>query len=56
MRREYLGAGFTSKAMNDDYIGALRAVDPKTGKIVWKFQTGSGVVAPPITWQQDGEQ
>ena len=93
----YLGAGFTIKPLNDDYIGALRAVDPKTGKIVWEvkdnaplwggvlttggnlvfwgtpegylkaadaktgkvvwqFQTGSGVVAPPITWQQNGEQ
>ena len=93
----YLGAGFTIKTLNDDYIGALRAIDPKTGKIVWEvkdsaplwggvlttggnlvfwgtpegylkaadaktgkvlweFQTGSGVVAPPITWQQGGEQ
>lgn len=92
----FLGAGFTIKPLNDDYIGALRAVNPKTGKIeweikneaplwggvltagdlvfwgtpegylkaadaktgkvVWQFQTGSGVVAPPITWKQDGEQ
>jgi len=93
----YLGAGFTIKTVNDDYIGALRAIDPasgkimwevknsaplwggvlttggnlvfwgtpegylkaadaKTGKIVWEFQTGSGVVAPPVTWQQGGEQ
>ncbi len=91
----YLGAGFTIKALNEDYIGALRAIDPKSGKIVWEaknnaplwggvmttagdlvfygtpegylkaldaktgkelwqFQTGSGVVAPPITWQ-DGD-
>jgi alcohol dehydrogenase (cytochrome c) len=93
----YLGAGFTIKTINDDYIGAMRAIDPKTGKtvwevknnaplwggvlttagnlvfwgtpegflkaadaktgkVVWEFQTGSGVVAPPVTWQQDGEQ
>lgn len=93
----YLGAGFTIKPLNEDYIGALRAMDPKTGKIVWeaknkaplwggvlttagnlvftgtpegylkafdaktgqelwKFQTGSGVVGCPITWEQDGEQ
>jgi len=93
----YLGAGFTIKPLNEDYIGSLRAIDPKTGKIawevknsaplwggvlttggnlvfwgtpegylkaadaktgkvVWEFQTGSGVVAPPITWQQGGEQ
>jgi len=93
----YLGAGFTIKPLNEDYIGALRAIDPKTGKIawevknsaplwggvlttggnlvfwgtpegylkaadartgkiLWEFQTGSGVVAPPVTWQQGGEQ
>ena len=91
----YLGAGFTIRPINDDYIGAMRAIDPKTGKIVWeiknnaplwggvmttagglvfygtpegylkavdaktgkelwKFQTGSGVVAPPVTWK-DGD-
>jgi alcohol dehydrogenase (cytochrome c) len=93
----YLGAGFTIKALNEDYIGSLRAVDPVSGKIVWEnknyaplwggvlttaggltfygtpegelkaldaksgkelwaFQTGSGVVAPPITWEEGGEQ
>ncbi len=93
----YLGAGFTIKPLHDDYIGAMRAVDPKSGKIVWevknsaplwggvmatagdlvfygvpeghlkavdarngkelwKFQTGSGIVAPPITWEEGGEQ
>jgi alcohol dehydrogenase (cytochrome c) len=93
----YLGAGFTIKPIAEDHIGALRAMDPVTGKIVWeyknkaplwggvlatrgnlvftgtpegylkafdaktgqelwKFQTGSGVVGSPITWEQDGEQ
>lgn len=93
----YLGAGFTIKANNDDYIGVLRAMDPKTGKEVWryknysplwagvlatagnlvftgnpegyliglnaktgdveyKFNTGSGVVGSPVTWEMDGEQ
>ncbi|WP_218508490.1 PQQ-dependent methanol/ethanol family dehydrogenase [Variovorax sp. dw_308] len=93
----YLGAGFTIRPLNEDYIGSLRAIDPKTGKmawevknsaplwggvlttggnlvfwgtpegylkaadaktgkVVWEFQTGSGVVAPPITWMQGGEQ
>ncbi|MBN9143101.1 MULTISPECIES: methanol/ethanol family PQQ-dependent dehydrogenase [unclassified Novosphingobium] len=93
----YLGAGFTIKPIAEDHIGALRAMDPKTGKIVWeyknkaplwggvlttagnlvftgtpegylkafnaktgeelwKFNTGSGVVGSPITWEQDGEQ
>ena len=92
----YLGAGFTIKPLYDDYIGSLRAVNPKTGKIewevkneaplwggvlvagdlvfwgtpegylkaadaksgkvVWQFQTGSGIVAPPITWQEGNDQ
>ncbi|MCP8689876.1 PQQ-dependent methanol/ethanol family dehydrogenase [Marinobacterium sedimentorum] len=93
----YLGAGFTISALNDDYIGVLRAIDPKTGKEVWryknyaplwggvmttkgglvftgnpegylmafdaktgeqkyKFNTGSGIVGTPITWEQGGEQ
>jgi alcohol dehydrogenase (cytochrome c) len=37
----YLGAGFTIKTINDDYIGAMRAVDPKTGKIVWEVKNGA---------------
>jgi len=93
----YMGAGFTIKVPGDGPIGALRAVNPKTGKIVWEvpnnaplwggvlttagnlvfwgtpegflkaadattgkvvweFQTGSGVVAPPVTYDIDGEQ
>jgi len=32
----YLGAGFTIKTLSDGPIGALRAMDPKTGKIVWE--------------------
>lgn len=93
----YLGAGFTIKANNDKFIGVLRAMDPKTGKEVWRynnyaplwggvlatkgnlvffgspegylrglnaktgeveyeFNTGSGIVGSPVTWEQDGEQ
>lgn len=37
----YLGAGFTIKTINDDYIGALRAIDPKTGKIAWEVKNGA---------------
>ena len=36
--------------------GFLKAFDAKTGEELWKFQTGSGVVGCPITWEQDGEQ
>jgi len=32
----YLGAGFTIEPLYEDYIGALRAMDPKTGKQVWE--------------------
>ncbi|HRN85431.1 MAG TPA: PQQ-binding-like beta-propeller repeat protein, partial [Hyphomicrobium sp.] len=93
----YLGQGFRIKRLFDTHIGALRAVDPTNGKIVWehleemplwagtlvtkggfvltgtsdgyvkafdakdgkelwKFQTGSGVVSQPITWELDGKQ
>ncbi|WP_028300134.1 PQQ-dependent methanol/ethanol family dehydrogenase [Oceanospirillum beijerinckii] len=93
----YLGAGFTIRPTNDEYIGVLRAIDPKTGEEKWryknyaplwggvlatkgnlvftgnpegylmafdaktgemkyKFNTGSGIVGSPITWEQDGEQ
>jgi alcohol dehydrogenase (cytochrome c) len=93
----YLGAGFTIKPIFDDYIGSLKAIDPKTGEVAWeyrntaplwggvlatagnlvftgnpegyllafnaktgeleyKFNTGSGVVSSPITWEQDGDQ
>lgn len=36
--------------------GYLKAFDAKTGKELWKFNVGTGIVAPPITWQQDGQQ
>jgi alcohol dehydrogenase (cytochrome c) len=93
----YLGAGFIIKPVFPDYIGSLKAVDPKdghivweahnkgvywggvltthgnlvftgtpegylkawdakTGKELWKYNTGSGITGSPITWEQDGEQ
>jgi alcohol dehydrogenase (cytochrome c) len=36
--------------------GYLKAADAKTGKVLWQFQTGSGVVAPPVTWEDGGAQ
>jgi len=36
--------------------GYIKAFDQKTGKELWKFQTGSGVVSIPVTWEMDGEQ
>ena len=37
----YLGAGFTIKPVFDDHIGALKAIDPMTGKIVWSNKSKS---------------
>ena len=36
--------------------GYLKAFNAKTGEELWKFQTGSGIVGSPITWQMDGQQ
>lgn len=36
--------------------GDLKAFDDETGEELWSFQTGSGVVGQPITWEMDGEQ
>jgi len=93
----YLGQGFRIHRKFDTHVGALRAMDPKTGKIVWEhlehmplwggsmttkgnlvfqgtsdgfvkafnakdgkelwaFQTGSGVVSVPMTWEDGGKQ
>jgi len=36
--------------------GEFIALDDETGEKLWSFQTGSGVVGQPITWEMDGEQ
>ncbi len=36
--------------------GYIKAFDKANGKELWKFQTGSGVVSVPVTWEMDGEQ
>ena len=36
--------------------GKFMAFDDETGKELWSFQTGSGIVGQPVTWEQDGEQ
>ncbi|MEM8850489.1 MAG: PQQ-dependent methanol/ethanol family dehydrogenase [Pseudomonadota bacterium] len=36
--------------------GKFIAYDDETGEELWSFQTGSGIVGQPITWEQDGEQ
>ena len=39
-----------------DQRGRVLALDAKTGKELWKFQTGSGINASPITYELDGHQ
>ncbi len=39
-----------------DEMGHFLAFDAKTGKELWRFQTGSGVNASPITYELDGVQ
>jgi alcohol dehydrogenase (cytochrome c) len=36
--------------------GFFKAYDAKTGKELWSFNTGSGVVGQPITYEMNGEQ
>lgn len=36
--------------------GEFKALDDETGEVLWSFQTGSGIVGQPVTWEQDGEQ
>jgi len=36
--------------------GYFKAFNAKTGEELFKFQTGSGIISCPITWEEDGEQ
>ncbi|WP_238364918.1 PQQ-dependent methanol/ethanol family dehydrogenase [Mesobacterium pallidum] len=36
--------------------GKFLALDDETGEELWSFQTGSGIVGQPVTWDMDGEQ
>ena len=39
-----------------DLEGRFMALSAENGEVLWDFQTGSGVLAPPITYQLDGIQ
>ncbi|WP_349628787.1 PQQ-dependent dehydrogenase, methanol/ethanol family [Bradyrhizobium sp. AUGA SZCCT0177] len=39
-----------------DLRGDFRAIDAKTGKILWKKNLGSGIGAGPVTYSVDGKQ
>ena len=36
--------------------GYLKAFHAETGEELWKFQVGTGIISPPVTWEMDGEQ
>ena len=36
--------------------GEFQAHDAETGKLLWSFQTPSGIVGQPVTWEKDGKQ
>lgn len=36
--------------------GWFKAYDAKTGKVLWKFQCGAGVNAPPVSYSVNGKQ
>jgi len=39
-----------------ELTGEFIAVDSDTGKIIWQFQTPSGIIGQPVTWEHDGKQ
>lgn len=45
------GLVFTGKQ-----TGEFQAFDSDTGELLWEYQTGSGIVGQPITWEKDGTQ
>jgi quinohemoprotein ethanol dehydrogenase len=54
------GGGSTTTAgglvLTGDPAGNIQARDAKTGELVWQFQTGFGVEAPPMVYEVDGDE
>ncbi len=36
--------------------GEFQALDADTGKLLWSFQTPSGIIGQPVTWERNGKQ
>jgi len=36
--------------------GSFKAYDARSGKVLWTYQCGAGVNAPPVTYMVDGKQ
>lgn len=39
-----------------DMRGYVVAIDSRSGKVLWSFQTGSGIIGSPVTYELDGVQ
>lgn len=39
-----------------DQLGFVFAADARSGQVLWRFQTGSGINASPVTYEVDGKQ
>lgn len=54
----WAGAVATSTGLvfTGDMRGYFMALDAHTGTVLWQFQTGSGIIGSPITYELDGIQ
>ena len=54
----WAGAVATSSGLvfTGDMRGYFMAFDARTGTLLWQFQTGSGIIGSPITYELDGTQ
>jgi glucose dehydrogenase len=46
----------TGLVFTGDMRGYFMAIDGHTGSVLWQFQTGSGIIGSPITYELDGIQ
>ena len=54
----WAGAVATSTGLvfTGDMRGYFMALDARNGTVLWQFQTGSGIIGSPITYELDGTQ
>ncbi|MYH22120.1 MAG: PQQ-dependent dehydrogenase, methanol/ethanol family [Acidobacteria bacterium] len=54
----WAGAVATSTGLvfTGDMRGYFMAIDGASGEVLWQFQTGSGIIGSPITYELDGVQ
>ena len=54
----WAGAVATSSGLvfTGDMRGYFMALDARSGEVLWQFQTGSGIIGSPVTYELDGTQ